>query len=66
MINELSASLLQSSESHEPSEIMLKSEICWLGAQKKFLLLSMLQTVVQLNIFCGKHCTFFSRIIWWI
>jgi len=43
---EFSASLLQSSVSHDPSEILL---ICDLVLKKHFLLLSMLKTVVLLN-----------------
>jgi len=39
---------MKSSVSHDPSEIILK---CWFGAQEFFLLLlSMLKTVVLLNI----------------
>ncbi len=44
---EFSASLLQSSVSHDPSEIIL---MCLFGAQY-FLLLSVLNKVVLLNIF---------------
>ncbi len=41
------ASLLQSSMSHDPSEIIL---ICWFAAQETFLII-VLKTVVLLNIF---------------
>ncbi len=51
-----SASLLQSSVSHDPSEIIL---IYWFAAQENFLLLSML----KMNIFCVNHD---FRILWWI
>ncbi len=42
---EFSASFLQSSVSHDPSEIIL---ICWFAAQVTWLLVSMLKTVVLL------------------
>ncbi len=52
--------LLQSSVSHDPSEIIL---ICWFGAQYFFfLLLSMLKTAVLLNIF-GDSVIHFFRIL---
>ncbi len=41
---EFSASLLQSSRSHDPSEIIL---ICWFAAQEVFWLLTMLKTVTE-------------------
>ncbi len=50
-------SLLQSWGSHDPSEIFL---ICWFGAQEHFLLLSMLKTVVLLQLIF-----LFFRILWW-
>ncbi len=54
-------SLHQFSVSHDPSEITL---ICWFAAQELFLqLLSVLKTVVLLNIFRGNH---FCRIIRWV
>ncbi len=47
-IAEFSASLLQSSVSHDPSEINL---ICWFGVQETFFLLSStLKTIVLHNI----------------
>ncbi len=48
---EFSASL-----SHDPSEIIL---ICWFAAQETFLLLSMLKTVVLLNISVETYFIFF-------
>ncbi len=52
---EFSASLLQSSVSHDPSEIIL---LCW----------SMLsaETVVLLHIVFLEHVILFSLILWWI
>ncbi len=47
-------SSLQSSVSHDPSEIIL---ICWFAAQETFLIIFNVETVVLLN-------TFF-RILWW-
>ncbi len=50
-------SLLQSSVSHVPSEIIL---ICSFFLKKHFLLLSMLKTAVLLNIFVETVMHFFS------
>ncbi len=52
---EFSASLLQSSVSHDPSEIIL---IYWLAAQETFFLLLMLKMVVLLN---NNKCTFYFQ-----
>ncbi len=59
---EFSASLLQSSVSHDPSEIILT---CSFAAQKNFLLLSMFKTVVLLNIIVETLIIVF-RTLWWI
>ncbi len=52
-------SLLQSSVSHDPSEIIL---ICWFDAQETIIIIINVKTVVLLNIFLceKKHDTFFS------
>ncbi len=39
---EFSASLIQSSVSHDPSEIIL---ICWFGAEETFLIIIIFETV---------------------
>ncbi len=51
VLNEFSASVLQSSVSHDPSEIFL---ICWFGAQKTFFFYNQWWKVVLVNIF-WKH-----------
>ncbi len=56
---EFSASLLQSSVSHDPSEITL---ICWFAAQNIFLIN---YQCWKRFIFYGTHAVFF-RILWWI
>ncbi len=48
-----SASLLQSSVSHDPSEIIL---ICWFAAQETLLII--------INV--DNNGNFFLRIVWWI
>ena len=50
---EFSASLLQSSVSHDPSEIIL---ICWFAAQETFMII--------INV--ENSCVLFFRIPWWI
>ncbi len=57
-----SASLLQSSVSHDPSEIIL---ICWFAAQKTFLIIINVKTVVLLNIFV-ETIIYLFRFLWWI
>ncbi len=55
---EFSASLLQSSVPHDPSEIIL---IYWFAAQEKFLIIvSVIKTVVLLHIFVENGNTFFQ------
>ncbi len=54
MVNEYSASLLQSSVSHDPSEIIL---ICWFAAQETFLIINVEnscaeQHLFEIEIFC--------------
>ncbi len=57
---EFSASLLQSSVSHDPLEIIL---IWWFAAQESFLIIISLNTVVVLHIFCGNCDTvYFSEL----
>ncbi len=55
----ISASLLQSSVSHDPSEIII---ICWFAAQEIFLIILMLKTVVLHNILWKLWCILFFRI----
>ncbi len=53
---EFSASLLQSSVSHDPSEIIL---ICWL-AQKWFIIIVNVENSCAASYFCGNLDTFFQ------
>jgi len=39
-------------QSHDPSEII---RICWFSTQETFLIITVVKTVVLLNIFCGKR-----------
>jgi len=57
---EFSASLLQSSVSHDSSEIIL---ICWFAAQETFLIII---NVVLCLIFFVETDALFFRILWWI
>jgi len=53
-----SASLLQSSASHDLQKSVLYADLL---LKKHLLLLSMLKIVVLLQIFCGNHNTFFQH-----
>ncbi len=53
---EFSASLLQSSVSHDPSEIIL---ICWLAAQETFLIIISAEYSCNASYFCGNCDTFY-------
>jgi len=55
-------SLLQSSVSHDPSEITI---ICWFAAQETFLIIIIIEIVVLLIIFVETIMQFI-RILWWI
>jgi len=57
---ELSTSLLQSSESHDPDELMLKKHFSLLSLSTIVLLLQYYSTKISL------HLHFYFRIIWWI
>ncbi len=59
---EFSASFLQSSVSHDPSEIIL---ICWLAAQETFLIINVENSCSASYIFV-ETITLFFRILWWI
>ncbi len=54
--DEFSASLLQSSVSHDLSEIILK---CWFAAQERFIIIICVETSCSTNIFVE------TLIIWW-
>ncbi len=49
---EFSASLLQSSVSHDPSEIIL---ICWFAAQETFLIIINVENGCAASYFCGNR-----------
>jgi len=51
-----SASLLQSSVSHDPSEIILK---CWFGAQETLLIIIIVETSCTA---CGNHDALFPQV----
>ncbi len=53
---EFSASLRQSSVSHDPSEIIL---ICWFAAQETFIIIIMLKGVVIIHVFVENVTIFF-------
>ncbi len=53
---EFSASLLQSSVSHDPSEIIL---ICWFAAQETFMIISV-ENSCAASYYCGNRDTFFK------
>ncbi len=48
---EFSASLLQSSVSHDPSEIII---ICWFAAQETFLIIMNVENCCAASYFSGK------------
>ncbi len=52
---EFSASLLQSSVSHDPSEIIL---ICWFAAQGTFLIIIIVENSCSASYFC-KNCNIY-------
>ncbi len=55
-------SLLQSSESHNPSEIL----ICWFTAQERFIIIIInVKNGFAASYFCENADTFFW-IIWWV
>ncbi len=56
MKSEFSASLLQSSVSHDPSEIII---ICWFAAQQTFLVIINVGSI-------RAHISFGNCVIWWI
>ncbi len=60
---EFSASLLQSSVSHDPSEIIL---ICWFAAQKTFLFIISVENSCAAQYFCGNWYILFFKIHRWI
>ncbi len=53
---EFPASLLQSSVSHDPSEIV---QICWFGDQETYCLIMNVENSCTAWYFCGKHDSFF-------
>ncbi len=54
---EFSSSFLQSSVSHDPSEIII---ICWFAAQETFLIIINVENSLILNYYyCGNHNNFF-------
>ncbi len=57
-----SASLLQSSVSHDPSEIIL---IYWFPAQETFLIIINVENSCAGKYFCENHETLSFRILWW-
>jgi len=57
---ECSASLLQSLVSHDPSEIILK---WWLVLKKHLLFLSMLKTIVLLNVYVETVIHFILEVL---
>ncbi len=59
----LHQTLLQSSVSHDPSEIIL---ICWFGSLVTITIIINVETVVVLDLVGTIHDTFYSRFIWWI
>ncbi len=52
---------LQSSVSHDPSEII---PIYWFGAQDAFLIIIDVKTVFAAKHFCGDWCKFRGRYDW--
>ncbi len=55
---EFSASLLQSSESHDPSEIIL---ICWFAAQDMFMIIICIENSCAASYICENRDHFFPR-----
>ncbi len=53
--------LLQSSWSHDPSEIIV---ICWFGAQETFVIIMNVEKQLLL-IFFVETMIYFFRIVWW-
>jgi len=58
---EFPASLLQSSVSHDPSEIIL---IWWFTAQETCIIITNVENSGAASCFCGNHDTFFLMILW--
>ncbi len=57
---EFSASLRQSSVSHDPSEIIL---ICWFAAQETFIIIYYVKRSCDNSCFCGKCDNFFLLLL---
>ncbi len=60
---EFSASLLQSSVSHDPSEIIL---IRWFDSQETFLIIINVKISCAAQYFCGNCDAFYFIHLWWI